>query len=194
MARRFKPAPGNSSILSRPSSSLNWKRTSPRRNWRKPISDWWLRLAKKYTNRGVPFLDLIQEGNIGLMKAVDKFEYRRGYKFSTYAHWWIRQAITRALADQSRTIRLPAHMTERVNKLIWTSRALLQEKGREPTLEEIADETGIPVKQVSAGIGSWRSRRFRWKLPSAKNKTGNWETSWRIAGPSHRQTWRSILI
>ena len=109
-------------------------------------------IAKKYTNRGMPFLDLVQEGNIGLMKAVDKFEYRRGYKFSTYAHWWIRQAITRAIADQSRTIRLPVHMTERVNKLIWTSRALLQEKSREPTFEEIANETGIPVNQVREAL------------------------------------------
>ena len=100
----------------------------------------------------MPFLDLVQEGNIGLMKAVDKFEYRRGYKCSTYAHWWIRQAITRAISDQSRTIRLPLHMADRVNKLIWTSRGLLQEKGREPTLEEIANETGIPVKQVRQAL------------------------------------------
>jgi RNA polymerase primary sigma factor len=105
-------------------------------------------IAKKYHNRGVQFLDLIQEGNIGLMKAVDKFEYRRGYKFGTYATWWIRQAITRAIADQSRTIRLPVHMNEAVNKLICTSRSLVQEYGREPTNEEIAREMDLPVSKI----------------------------------------------
>lgn len=145
-------------------------------------------IAKRYSRRGMLFLDLVQEGNTGLIRAVEKFDYARGFKFSTYATWWIRQAISRALADQSRTIRIPVHMVEVINRMAKVRREIIQDTGADPTQEELARRLDVPVEKITE-IENYTKEPVSLHTPSVRRAAPNWVTCWRTARPSPRRTW-----